>query len=43
MIIFFNNQPVTQEVKIKKLFEKAQALYGSDYYDLQNENGLEII
>lgn len=40
MILFFNNQPVTEEVKIKKLFEKAQALYGSDYYDLQNEKWL---
>lgn len=40
MIIFFNNQPVTQEIKIRKLFEKAQALYGSDYYALQNEKWL---
>jgi hypothetical protein len=40
MIIFFNNQPVTKEVKIKKLFERAQILYGSDYFDIQDERWL---
>lgn len=40
MILFFSNQPVTEEIKIKKLFEKAEGLYGSDYFDLQNERWL---
>ncbi len=37
MILFFNNQPVTTEVKIQKLLQRAQELYGSDYYNLQNQ------
>lgn len=37
MILFFNNQPVSEQVKIKKFIERAQALYGSDYYNLQNQ------
>jgi hypothetical protein len=38
MILFFNNQPVTESVKIQKLLQRAQELYGSDYFDLQNQN-----
>jgi hypothetical protein len=37
MILFFNNQPVTEAVKIQKLLQRAQDLYGSDYFDLQNQ------
>lgn len=35
MIIFFNNQPVTAEIKIKKLIDRAKDLYGSEFYNLQ--------
>lgn len=38
MILFFNSQPVTELVKIEKLFERARSLYGSDFYDLQTIN-----
>lgn len=37
MIIFFNNQPVTENTKIAKAFARAEALYGSDYFNLENE------
>ena len=40
MIIFFNSQPVSQQVKVSKLYERAKSLYGSDYFDLQNETWL---
>lgn len=36
MIILFNNQPVTEKIKIKKAIETAQLLYSSDYFDIQN-------
>lgn len=35
MIIFFNDQPVTERVKVEKLFERAQFLYGSDFFNTQ--------
>lgn len=34
MILFFNEQPVSEDVKVTKIIEKAKALYGSDYYDI---------
>lgn len=37
MILFFNNQPVSQQVKIQKMIDRAKTLYGSDYYSLQNQ------
>jgi hypothetical protein len=37
MILFFNNQPVTESVKIQNFLQIAQELYGSDYFDLQNQ------
>lgn len=37
MIIFFNNQPVTEQVKIQKLIERAQTLYGSEFYNIQDQ------
>lgn len=40
MIIFFNNQPITKDVKIAKLYERAKSLYGSDYFSLQDEKWL---
>lgn len=36
MIILFNEQPVSEEVKILKIIERAKSLYGSDYFDLEN-------
>lgn len=36
MIILFNNQPVTEKVKIKKALETAQLLYSSDFFDIEN-------
>lgn len=38
MILFFQNQKVTETVKIEKAFSRAQELYGSDYFDIQGEN-----
>lgn len=35
MIILFNEQPVTEAVKIEKMFERAQSLYGSEFYGTQ--------
>lgn len=35
MIILFNDQPVTEGVKIDKMFERAKSLYGSDFYSTQ--------
>ena len=40
MIIFFNNQPITEELKVEKLFSRAKELYGSDYYISQNKKWL---
>lgn len=40
MIIFFNNQPVSQSVKIAKLYDRAKSLYGTDYFSLQDETWL---
>lgn len=40
MIIFFNQQPITPEVKIEKLYARAQQLYGSDYFDQQDQSWL---
>lgn len=37
MILFFNNQPVSEQVKIQKMIDRAKELYGSDYYSLQNQ------
>lgn len=37
MILFFNNQPVTEQIKIAKAFARAQELYGSDYFDIENQ------
>lgn len=37
MIIFFKNQPVTEQVKIQKMIDRAKELYGSDYYSLQTQ------
>jgi hypothetical protein len=34
MILLFNHIPVSLEVKIKKLVEKAKQAYGSDFYDI---------
>lgn len=36
MIIFFNNQPVTEQVKIQKLIQRAQDLYGSEFFNIQD-------
>lgn len=38
MILFFNNQPVTEKIKIKKALETAQLLYSSDFFNIQNQN-----
>lgn len=35
MIIFFNEQPITERIKVEKLFERAQFLYGSDFFNTQ--------
>jgi hypothetical protein len=35
MIILLNSQPVSEKVKILKAVEKAKALYGSDFFDLE--------
>jgi hypothetical protein len=40
MILFFNAQPVTEEIKIQKLLARAQELYGSDYFVTQNTRWL---
>jgi hypothetical protein len=40
MIILFNSQPVTELVKIKRLFDRAKSLYGSDFYDIKTTNWL---
>jgi len=37
MILFFNSQPVTEQVKIQKLIDRTKSLYGSDFYNLQNQ------
>jgi hypothetical protein len=36
MILFFNEQPVTELVKIEKMFDRAKELYGSEFYNIQN-------
>lgn len=35
MILFFNNQPVTEKTKIKKAIESVQLLYNSDFFDTE--------
>jgi len=35
MILLFNHIPVSIEVKVEKLLQKAKQLYGSDFYNLQ--------
>lgn len=40
MILLFNNLPVSVENKIEMLLKRAQELYGSNYYDIENENWL---
>lgn len=37
MIIFFNNQSVTEQVKIQKLIERAKSLYGSEFFNVQDQ------
>jgi len=37
MILFFNNQPVSEGVKVSRLLQRAKDLYGSDFYNLQNQ------
>lgn len=36
MILFFNEQPVSEAVKISKIIERAKSVYGSDYYDIES-------
>jgi len=36
MILFFNSQPVSEQVKISYLIERAKELYGSDFYDIDD-------
>jgi hypothetical protein len=38
MIIFFNEQPVSKKVKIKKALDVAQIYYGSEYFAIQNNS-----
>lgn len=40
MILLFNSQPVTELVKIERLFDRAKSLYGSDFYDIKTSNWL---
>lgn len=40
MILLFNSQPVTELVKIERLFDRAKSLYGSDFYDIKTTNWL---
>ena len=40
MILFFGNQPATEQGKINALIDRAKSLYNSDYYDIQNEKWL---
>lgn len=40
MILFFGNIPVTESYKIKKMVEKAQSAYASDFYDVSTNRWL---